>query len=289
MNRRLHALAVIFTVSMLAGWTVGPVSAADGAGFSCGDRVLTDYSHPLERLPANRLPGESLSFAPRDVELKAGRSVVVDGEPIAYALTLNRPDFGSGPRPANLDWVLSLGLEPIDRHGRPTAEAERRRWRIGRLSTSERQFGLRADPGLYRVSVGIRKLGGPVLASYRQFVRVLPSRWNLSISIRGGKSFRPGDTVTARIENRGTREVVLPAGSGLAIERLERGTWTAIVPEQAPSVMFEDPEFLAGGRASGCSFLAIPPDSTPGRFRFSADWQGGAGKARTVFGSFFVS
>jgi hypothetical protein len=275
MDRRLHALAVTFTVSMLAGWTVGPLPAAEGAEFNCGDPVLTNYAQPLDGLPDNRLPGESLSFAPRDVELKAGRSVVVDGEPIAYTLALNRPDFGSGPRPASLDWALSLGLEPIDRQGRPTAEAEPRRWRIGRLNTSERQFGLRADPGLYRVSVGIRRLGGPVLASYRQFVRVLPSRWNLSISIRGGKSFRPGDSVTARIENRGTREVGLPAGSGFAIERLESGTWTAIVPEQVLSVMFEDPEFLAGGRASGCSFLAIPADSTPGRFRFSADWQAG--------------
>ena len=289
MNRKLQRLATAFTVLACGGWTLGPLPAAEGAEFICGDRVLTDYAQPLDGLPANRLPGESLSFAPRGVELRAGRSVVVDGEPIAYTLALNRPEFGNGPRPAELDWALALRLDAIDRRGRPTAEAERRRWRIGNLSSSELQYELQADPGLYRISVRIRKLGGPVLARYRQFVRILPLRWDLSVSIRGGGSFRPGDTVAARIENRGTHAVVLPTGSGLKLERLEGGTWTAIVPEQSPSAMFEDPRFLAGGRASGCSFLVIPPDSTPGQFRFSVDWQIGAGKPRAVFRSFFVS
>lgn len=290
MTRRGLALTVAVAVAVSGGLAVGPLPVAEGAEFACGDRVLMDYAQPFERMPHNRLPGESLSFAPRGVELRAGKSVVVEGEPIAYTLVLGRPVSadGRGPRLA-AGWVLSLELEPVDRQGRPTAAAERRRWRIGKLSSAERQFGLRADPGLYSVSVRIRKLGGPVLGSYRQFVRVLPLRWELGVEVRGGGSFRPGDIVTARIENRGTREVVLSDGSALTVERLQGETWTAIMAEQAPDVWFGDPEFLAGGRASGCSFFTISPDSPPGAFRFSVDAQIGAGKTRTVFGWFVVS
>jgi len=134
----------------------------------------------------------------------------------------------------------------------------------------------------------IRKIGGRAFASYRQFVKVLPLRDRLGIGIRGGGAYHPGDTVVARVENRGTREALLPEGSRLVAERLEGGTWVKAETEEAPSVMFEDPEFLLAGRASGCSYFRIPSNSTSASFRFSLVAQLGSGETRRVTRAFAV-
>jgi hypothetical protein len=145
------------------------------------------------------------------------------------------------------------------------------------------------DPGLYRVSVKIQKLGGPILASYRQFIRVLPRRQNLAIAIRGDSIFQPGETVVARIENRGTVEALLSTGSGLTVERLEGEAWKRVERPEPPSVQFEDPEFLPGGRASRCSFFTIPTESVSGAYRFRAVVEARFGKRRKVIAQFAVS
>jgi hypothetical protein len=133
MTRRGLALTVAVAVAVSWGWAVGPLPVAEGAEFACGNRVLMDYAQPFERMPHNRLPGESLSFAPRGVELRAGKSVVVEGEPIAYTLVLGRPVSadGRGPRLADLGWVAELGTRtrrssgPTDGCGRAEALADR--------------------------------------------------------------------------------------------------------------------------------------------------------------------
>lgn len=137
--------------------------------------------------------------------------------------------------------------------------------------------------------VKIRKRGGSTLATYRQFIRVLPRRQILSIGIRDGSSFHAGETVVARIENRGTLGALLPAGSGLAVEHLQDDVWRKVEADEPPSVMFEDPEFLGGGRASRCSFYTIPGGSEPGEYRFSAVVEAGRSKPRIIFGQFAVS
>jgi hypothetical protein len=147
---------------------------------------------------------------------------------------------------------------------------------------------MRIGPGLYRASLKIQKLDGPALGSYWQFIRVLPLRQKLSIGIRGGDTFQRGETVASRMENWGTREALLPTGSKLTVERLNGDTWEKFEPAESPSKMFEDPEFLPRGRASRCSYFEIPPDSTPGAFRFSAVVETGSGKPRKVTRQFTV-
>lgn len=284
---------LIISALVLAILAVGSRSTAKGAEFSCQDRVLTDYAQPLRKMPADRLPGERLPFAPRDVELRPAQSVMVEGAPIAFALELARPASADGrtARPVNLNWEFTLRLETVNQLGRPTSVSGQRSWRVRKLRHPARLLALRADPGLYRVSVSIRKIGGRnhALANFWQFVRVLPLRKKLSVGIRGGKTFQPGETIAARVENRGTREALLPAGSGLTVEHLEGRLWVEAESEEPPSMMFEDPEFLPGGRASRCSFFTIPADSAEGAFRFSAVVQTGSGTPRTVYEQFAVS
>jgi hypothetical protein len=291
-NRRVWNLLLIAGL-MLAIWGTVLGQTASGAEFSCRDRLLFDYSRVLKGMPSNHLPGQSgLPFGPADLGLKAGRSVVVEGEPISFTFMLNRSTSADGHlvQPANLGWTFALTLDPVNRLGHPMGIPERRRWRVKRLRDPKRRLTLRAGPGLYRASVTIREGGGRTLAIYRQFLRVLPLRERVRIEIRDGTTYQPGDTVAARIENHGTREAALPMGSGLVAERLEGETWVkAEADGGAPSVMFEDPEFLPRGRASGCSFFTIPPGSASGLFRFNTAVQTGSAKVRHVLRQFVVA
>lgn len=262
---------------MLVIWSAITGSLAEAAQFSCRDRVLVDYAAPLAKMPGDRLARGALDFGPRDVELRPGRSVIVEREPIAYTLKLDRAisEQGHVLRPAHVGWGITLKLERVDRRGRPTGPPRERRWRVESLRYPERHLGAQAGQGVYRISVTIRDLGGPTLASYRQFVRVLPLRRMLSVRINGDSQFSPGETVVARIENRGTTEALLPLGVGLTAEHFEGGLWKKIETEPSPEATFPVGEFIPPGRAARCSFFTIPADSTPGLLRLSALAPGG--------------
>lgn len=289
-GRRVGSVLLI-AASMLAAWGMSLEANASGAQFSCRNRVLVDYSEALPGMPTDRLLGRGgLPSGPADLDLRAGRSVMVEGEPISFALVLDRPVSRDGrvKRAAKLDWTFALTLDPVNRRGHPSGAPEQRHWHVGQLRYPERRFDIRADPGLYRASVKIQKVGGPTVANYRQFIRVLPLRDKISIRIRDGGAYHPGDTVVARVENRGTREALLPAGSGLVAERLEGGAWVkAEANGETPSVMFEDPEFLLAGRASGCSYFTIPSNPSAS-YRFSVVAQMGPGETRRVVRTFAV-
>lgn len=233
-------------------------------------------------MPTDRLPSRGgLPVSPMDLRLKAGRSVTVEAEPISFTLLLDRSTSSDGhvERPASLDWTFLLTLTPVNRLGHPSGTPDRRRWQVRRLRSPERSFGMLADPGLFRASVTIRKIRGRTLASYRQFINVLPARDRISIGLRGGDVYRPGETVLARVENRGTHEAVLPEGSALVVERLDGGSWVnAEASGEAPSVMFEDREFLPAGRASGCSYFMIPSDPVSTSVPIQPRRAGGVGR-----------
>lgn len=286
----IRKVATIMATALVM-WATALGVTAEGAEFSCRDRVLINYAKPLEKMPRDYLPGERLPFAPPDLELRAGPSVVVQGDSVSYTLALTRPiaEDGRVTRPARLHWTVDMRFDSVDAHGWPLGTVRQRRWNLGVLRYPERQLDTRVGPGFYRVSLKIRKAGGPILSSYRQFIRVLPHRPNLKVGIRGGSSFQRGEIVAARVENPGTLEAFLPAGSGLTLERLNGERWTKVEADEPPSVMFEDPEFLPGGRASQCSFLPIPADSEPGTFRLKAAVKAGSTKARSIFRHFLVS
>lgn len=283
--------SLIIGVPVLALW-VGVISTtAMASGFTCEDRELTDYARPLKQMPASHLPGGQLPFAPRDVEWRSGPSVVVMDDSISYALALHRPISGNGlvARPAQLNWAIGARVELVNDRGRSISLVRRRQWRLGKLRYPERHLDVQVSPGLYRVSLKIRKFGGPLLARYWQFVRVLPLRENLRVGLRGGSHFKPGETLVARIENRGTTEARLPHGSGLAVERLQDGSWTRIEANEPPSTVFEDPVFLLGGRSSECTFFPIPLEVSSGVYRFSGVVETVFGKTRQIIRQFAVS
>jgi hypothetical protein len=243
-------------------------------------------------MPPDRLPGDTLPFAPEGVVLSPPRPVMVKGKSIAYTLALGRspsPD-GSSAQSVKLGWAITLRLESVDRLGGLINVSRERSWRLGRIQTPERQFAFPAAPGFYRVAASIHTLGGraQTLARFWRFVRVLPDRQKSRVEIRGDRAFQPGETIAARIENSGTSEALLPNGSGLTTESLEGGQWMKIGAKEPPSVLFEDPEFLPAGRASRCTFFTIPTESPSTAFRFSAVVQSRAAKPRTIFGQFIV-
>lgn len=278
--------------AILLIWGVVLGSTAEGAVFSCEDRLLVNYDQALKGMPDNRLPGRAgLPLGPNDLKLRPGPPVLVEGEPVIYALLLHRRlgEDGHVARPASLGWTIAMRLDSVDRAGRSRGISGYRHWEVGRLREPERQFDLPTrKAGLYRVSMTIEK-HGRTLVRYRQFAVVLARRENLSISIQGDGPYRAGAVVAARIENHGTEEAEAPVGTGLSVERLEEGSWKAVDVSESPSVMFGDPEFIPRGRASRCSYFQIPVDSAPGEFRFSAVVQSGLGKPRKVVGLFGVS
>jgi hypothetical protein len=266
----IRKFAAIVAMTLTGLSALGP--SAQGAEFECRDRVLIDYAQALKKMPSNHLPDERLSFAPHDLELKAGKSVLVNGDPVSYTLKLVRALSEDGrhvAKPARLNWTVDMEIDLVNRFGRPLATAQHRRWRVKVLSQPERRLNAWLGPGLYRVSLGIQKLDGSPLSSYRQFIRVLPRRQNLSIGIRGSGIFQPGETITARIENRGTLEAFFPESSGLTLERLDGAEWVEAKNDEPDSAIFPVPEYLAGGRASPCTFSTIPADSEPGEYRLS--------------------
>lgn len=277
---------------VLAIWPAALVSTARGAEFSCSDRVLIDYARTLKGMPNDHLPDQAgLPFGPSGLELKPGRSIMVNGEPVSYVLMSHRATTGDGRlvQPASLGWTVMLKLVPVNRQGRPRGVSEQRRWQVKKLRYPERRFELPTrNAGFYRVSVTIQKDSGATLANYRQFIRVLPLREELSIRIRDGGAQQPGETVGARIENRGTVEAVAPTGTRLTVEHLEYGLWKEIEVDEPSSVMFEDPEFIPRGRASQCSFFTIPTASPPGAYRFSAIVQMGHRRPQRVIRKFSV-
>lgn len=280
MIERLVAVgATLLSILAVGSWLT---STAKGGEFSCHDRVLADHVRPLKKMPPGRLPGDTLSFAPEGVVLSPPRPVIAKGEPVAYILAL-AGSLSPGGR--------TLRPESVDRFGRLIGVSKERSWRLRRIQTPERWFAFPAGPGFYRVAASIHMLGGQdqTLAKFQRFVRVLPKRQMLRVEIRGDKTFWPGETVAARIENRGTSEALLSTGSGLTTEGLEDGRWTKIEAAEPPSVLFEDPEFLPAGRASRCSFFTIPTESAATAFRFSAVVQSGTGKQRTISKQFVVS
>jgi len=283
-------VAIAGAVLVIWGMTLG--STAKGAAFSCEDRVLVNHNRALEAMPDNRLPGGAgLPFGPSNLELRPGPSIMVEGEPVIYTLGLRGQleEDGRTARPAGLGWTITMRLDSVDRVGRPKGMSGRRRWIVRRLSDHERQFKLSTDePGLYRVLVTIEK-HGRTRARYRQFLQVLPRKEKLSIRIQGDSPYRLGTVVTARVENWGTVEADAPTGTGLSAERFENGSWKAVEASGSPSVMFEDPEFLPRGRASGCSYFPIPVNSVPGEFRFSTVVQSESGNPRRIFERFAVS
>lgn len=274
--------SVIALLALAAFTGADLVSASDGTSFSCRDRVITDYGRALERMPNNRLPGEDLAFTPRGVELRLGNSVIIEREPISFSLLLNRPISAEGRvyRPASLRWLIGLRIDSVDHRGRPMAMVRQRRWRAEVLQHPERRFAVQVKSGLYRISVQVRDANGVLLGKYRQYVRVLPRRQNLRIGLRGDGTYQRGETVVARVENRGTIETSLPVG--LMLERRDGQSWEAVQDEEPPSVMFEDPEFVPGGRASRCAIFTVPDDSAAGPLRVSAVVQTGRGKRQRI-------
>lgn len=286
---RTHFLPVI--VAVLACLCFGKPVVAYGKEFSCRDRTLKDYNSIFGDLPHNRLPQtKGLGFGPKDLVLRTPSSTLVEGAPVQYTLALDRPLLGDGrlARPALLGWEILLRVDAVDGSGRPLDRSVKQRWNLKQLRYPEKSFGIERGRGLYRVTLLFKDQQGSKLGILRQFLQILPVREMVGIALRNDSKFGLGESGVARLENWGTTEVLLPVGAGLSVEHFEGEEWVEVVNDESPSAIFEDPEFLPRGRASGCSFFEIPTTAAPGAYRLSTIVASELGGRRRVSRAFTV-
>ena len=284
----LGALLISGLILSISG--VIPVSSGKERGFACRDRLLVDYARPLEEMRKDQWPASGvLSFGPSDLMVAPGRSLILEDEKVTYSLDLDRATAQSGRlvRPLSLDALVTLVVASVDRLGRVKHVVRQRTWNVERLLLPERRFGLSVEPGLYRALLTVGK-GRGTTARYSQHLRVLPRRDRVMLAIRGGNTVS-GGAVVARVENRGTTEVLLPEGPGLRVERLEDKGWKHLEIKEAPSVMFEDPEYVPAGNAARCSVFSVASDFSPGLYRFSTIVEFSGRRSRQLFQRFSIS
>jgi len=143
-------------------------------------------------------------------------------------------------------------------------------------------FSVSAEPALYRVDIVFRNRTGKRLGAYGQYFRVVSPLQDARLRLNA-TSYRPGETVYARVENFGTELVTY--GVSYSIERYNGTSWGE-APESPNGPWILPLLFSQPGTSGRCSGFSIPTEMTPGRYRFAkpADYAGhsGSGPRREV-------
>jgi hypothetical protein len=254
--------AVAFTVALLL-LLAPPAAAVHEKGPPpkfCEHGLVRDYRAPLRELPELHGAPEyrRLPFGPSGVFLHAPADLRERGGFVAY--TLER----EGLRPVRLDWDLTASLSRVGAQGRMLGRQRVRLYRVGLLA-EDRRFGFRipATLGLYRFDVAIRDFSGRLLSRYGAYIRLIERRRDVRVALSAA-SVRPGETVSARVENHGSGSLIL--SGHYWIEAFDGSTWN-IAP-----ISPRTPDPLVGlatgpGGALTCWRFPVPSDAPPGRYR----------------------
>jgi hypothetical protein len=256
-----------------------------GSAF-CADKLAVDYSLPLQSLPPVPRPPRSgrLWFEPERVTLYsvANGAIRSLGDYFGYALAVNGPD---GPPLFNLE--VRTEFRRMHRNGEEgPVIRERRRILKGRKNGDELDFSLRLSggTGLFRYRIEFARPGGPHLATYAEYVRVLRPHFAPLLKLSKA-SYRVGEQVLLQVQNRGTIEMMY--GSDVTVERLTDGEWMQNPFGNAP--VQRRAALLSAGRASRCYQLQIPNQTLAGRYRVSIVASSRRSKhPRRVYASFDV-
>jgi hypothetical protein len=205
------AIVTIFATLFLI---VAPTAAASGF---CEAKTVGNWVQPLEQLPALRnVPADRrLPFGPRGVYLYPGHesqillpdkgSPLEGGASVGYVLKIPYRSANDGnPNLPRLNWLLTTKLAQVDRHGNAIKTLHFwRRHITGPSSNGGFQFEKPHTIGLYRVEIVFRNAGGKRLARFGEYFRVAPPVTDVRLVLNAA-SYRPGETISACLENYGT-------------------------------------------------------------------------------------
>lgn len=274
---RLGGSAAAMAVVLLLATAFAPPAGASlsGAFYEpeppafCGEPTVHDYLAPLERMPRLHQPGKELGFGPSGLELILGArsqnapSLVAPGGELRYLLADETRHVS-----VSLGWRLTGELTRVDARGRPVGRALVVHQQVASVATGtepHHEFELGGRRGFYRLTVTIEGRHGNRLGTFGTYVRVVRPTFQPTL-VLSAPSFRPGSTLFARIENRGTLDATY--GIGYAIERPGPAGWER-APESprgpVPAIAF----FAGPGQAGRCTAFNVPPTMTPGPYRIS--------------------
>jgi hypothetical protein len=229
----------------------------------CEPSLLRDYLAPLERMPKLRWPPtEGVPvFGSGNVTLSSVQQLVVGGGTVGFSLRLRNYNHPAHPR-----WELSATFSRVDWRGRTRDVIDRTTIPVSEVSRDSEpgaEFDLADRPAAYRLTIVARTPSGRRLGRYGAYFRVVPETRHARLGLNA-TTYRPEQTVFARVENRGT--AIATYGVPYSIERFDGSAW-ATAPE-SPKGPWILPLLLSPPGGTGrCDSFWIPPTMPPGEYR----------------------
>jgi hypothetical protein len=251
---------VVLLVLVLAVGAPGAAAAAGTEAGFCETKTLHDYLTPLKGMPKLRERPFRARSEPlfRGVRIGAsGPSLAVNGGSAGYQLQWDE----------NPGWDITVTLAQVRRDGSTVEELGRRRVRLGALApalVTEPHFALPGRPAFYRTTLAIQGRSGRKVAEFGNYYRVVRPRIDIRL-VPEAPSYRPGETLMARLENPGTAFALLAEES--TVEGLQGESWGPVPDVPAISTPLQ---FVAPGTTSArCVTFTIPASMPPGQYRLA--------------------
>jgi hypothetical protein len=258
--------SLIFCLIGMALSSYMPAEASEASrGVFCGRNLAVDYASPFRRMPPVHPPPESgaLPFAPKEALLYqvAPSQIRNSGGTFGYAFT-----GGRSARVTNLGWLITTQLARVNRRGEALRVVQSKQRKVDVIRDLRNlNFGLSLTDGagLYRYEIEFQRLNGHRLASYSQYVRVLPRHVRPVLRASAAK-YRPGELAKLQVVNFGTTPISY--GEGTQIYVLDDGVWIPSTAFPSKKVL-RRAVVLQAGEAGSCEDLAIPSGTPPGSYR----------------------
>jgi hypothetical protein len=275
---------IAFLAAVTAFAVSGFASTHSAAAGVCETEVVHNYLKPLEAFPALReIPaGGELPFGPAGLFLsRRGQSPLTlpGSNYLGYTISFRQNASGRHPSP-HLNWLVTAKLARLSPQGSVSEALGWSRKHIASLGPHGNVSFRLPSPGklgFYRLEIVFRNGARDRLGRFSEYVRVLRPPTPGSRLTLNKASFLPGETVSARAEERGVGWLEL--NDVYSIEIYDGSSWarapispkelslligTLIGPGEAASVSRFDP-------GAPCWSFTIPSGASPGLYRFVVD------------------
>lgn len=264
-KRQVGRIVCVVATAALSAISASPAAAVtyEPEPQFCEPSLVHDYLAPLKRLPKLHWPATERNpvFGSGNVTLSQVQSLVVGKGTIGFRLGLRNYNH-----PAHPTWKLTVTLSRIDWRGRSRETVGLKTisvTSISRDSEPSADFDVAAKPAAYRLTLVALTPSGRKLGRYGSYFRVVPITRKAQLGLND-TTYRPGQTVFARVENNGTMDVSY--GVPYSIERLDGSTW--VTAPESPKGPWILPLLISPPGGTGrCNGFWIPPTMSPGQYR----------------------